>query len=63
MDWAKLNLLISLGSPFRGFTVINSTESGLKIVKKVRPDELLVGSGLLYVGVGDYVRWLVGSCQ
>ena len=49
-------IIISLGSPFRGFTVINSTESGLKIVKKVRPDELLVGSGLLYVGVVDYDR-------
>ena len=28
----------------------------LKLVKKVRPDELLVGSGLLYVGAVDYDR-------
>ena len=49
-------LIISLGSPFRGFAIINSTKNGLKVIKKVRPDELLVGSGLLYVGAVDYDR-------
>ena len=45
--------LCSLGSPFRGFAVVNSN-SGAFSLKKVRPDQLLVGSGLLYVGVVDY---------
>ena len=49
-------IVISLGSPFRGFAIINSSDNGLTITKKVRPDELLVGSGLLYVGVVDYDR-------
>ena len=49
-------LIISLGSPSRGFAIINSTKNGLKVIKKVRPDELLVGSGLLYVGAVDYDR-------
>ena len=47
-------ILISLGSPFRGFAVIDYTDQGLMLTKKVRPDELLVGSSLLYVGVVDY---------
>ena len=33
---------------------MNASSSGLSLTKKVRPDELLVGSGLLYVGVVDY---------
>ena len=49
-------ILLSLGSPFRGFAIINSIDDKLVITKKVRPDELLVGSGLLYVGVVDYDR-------
>ena len=47
-------LVLALGSPFRGFAIINSTPSGLSIEKKIRPDQLLVGSGLLYIGVVDY---------
>jgi len=47
-------ILISLGSPFRGFAVIDYSEQGLVLTKKVRPDELLIGSSLLYVGVVDY---------
>ena len=47
-------LVLALGSPFRGFAIVNSTATGLSLTKKVRPDELLVGSGLLYVGVVDY---------
>ena len=47
-------LVLALGSPFRGFAIINSTSSGLSIEKKIRPDQLLVGSGLLYIGVVDY---------
>ena len=49
-------ILLSLGSPFRGFAVINLIDGKLSITKKVRPDELLVGSGLLYIGVVDYDR-------
>ena len=49
-------ILLSLGSPFRGFAIINLIDGKLVITKKVRPDELLVGSGLLYVGVVDYDR-------
>ena len=47
-------LVLALGSPFRGFAIVNSTAAGLSLTKKIRPDELLVGSGLLYVGVVDY---------
>ena len=47
-------IVLSLGSPFRGFAVVNSNSGGLFLSKKVRPDQLLVGSGLLYVGVVDY---------
>ncbi len=47
-------IVMSLGSPFRGFAIIDSTPEGLSLTKKVRPDQLLVGSGLLYVGVVDY---------
>ena len=47
-------LVLALGSPFRGFAIINSTATGLTIEKKIRPDQLLVGSGLLYIGVVDY---------
>ena len=47
-------LVLALGSPFRGFAIVNASSSGLSLTKKVRPDELLVGSGLLYVGVVDY---------
>ena len=46
-------ILLSLGSPFRGFAIVNLIDGKLAITKKVRPDELLVGSGLLYVGVVD----------
>ena len=49
-------ILLSLGSPFRGFVIINLIDGKLSITKKVRPDELLVGSGLLYIGVVDYDR-------
>ena len=47
-------LVLALGSPFRGFAIVNATASGLSVVKKVRPDQLLVGSGLLYIGSVDY---------
>ncbi|HJN97871.1 MAG TPA: VCBS repeat-containing protein, partial [Candidatus Marinimicrobia bacterium] len=47
-------LVLALGSPFRGFAIVNASPSGLSLTKKVRPNELLVGSGLLYVGVVDY---------
>ena len=47
-------LVLALGSPFRGFAIVNASASGLSLTKKVRPNELLVGSGLLYVGVVDY---------
>jgi len=47
-------LILALGSPFRGFAIVNSSKSGLSLVKKVRPDQLLIGAGLLYVGVVDY---------
>ncbi len=47
-------LVLALGSPFRGFAIVDSSPSGLSLTKKVRPDQLLVGSGLLYVGVVDY---------
>ena len=47
-------LVLSLGSPFRGFAIVNASESGLSLTKKVRPNELLIGSGLMYVGVVDY---------
>ncbi len=47
-------IILALGSPFRGFAVVDYNANGLSLTKKVRPDELLVGSGLLYVGVVDY---------
>ncbi|MEO2185684.1 MAG: hypothetical protein ABGX30_03835, partial [bacterium] len=47
-------LVLALGSPFLGFAIVNASASGLSLTKKVRPNELLVGSGLLYVGVVDY---------
>jgi len=48
-------IVLALGSPFRGFAIVNSSASGgLSLTKKIRPDQLLVGSGLLYVGVVDY---------
>lgn len=47
-------LVLALGSPFRGFAIVDSSPNGLSLTKKVRPDQLLVGSGLLYVGVVDY---------
>ena len=47
-------IVLALGSPFRGFAIVNSSPNGLSLTKKVRPDQLLVGSGLLYVGVVDY---------
>ena len=47
-------IVVALGSPFRGFAIVDSSPNGLSLTKKVRPDELLVGSGLLYVGVVDY---------
>ena len=40
-------LVLALGSPFRGFAIVDSSPSGLSLTKKVRPDQLLVGSGLL----------------
>ena len=47
-------LVLSLGSPFRGFAIVDATESGLSITKKVHSNEFLIGSGLMYVGVVDY---------
>ena len=47
-------IVLALGSPFRGFAIVDSSPSGLSLAKKVRPDQLLVGAGLLYVGVVDY---------
>ena len=47
-------IVLALGSPFRGFAIVDSSPGGLSLVKKVRPDQLLVGSGLIYVGVVDY---------
>ena len=47
-------IVLSLGSPFRGFAIVDSSPTGLSITKKVRPDQLLVGSGLLYVAASDY---------
>lgn len=48
-------IVLSLGSPFRGFAFVGLDESSqLTIKKKIRPDDLLVGSGLLYAGVVDY---------
>ena len=47
-------IALALGSPFRGFAIINYNSNGLSLTKKVRPDQLLVGSGLLYIGVVDY---------
>ena len=35
-------IVLSLGSPFRGFAVVNSNSGGLFLSKKVRPDQLLV---------------------
>jgi len=47
-------IVLSLGSPFRGFAIVNSSPTGLSLIKKIRPDQLLVGSGLLYVAALDY---------
>ena len=47
-------IVLALGSPFRGFAVVNVNANGMSLSKKIRPDQLLVGSGLLYVGVVDY---------
>ena len=47
-------IVLALGSPFRGFAIVDSSPGGLSLVKKVRPDQLLVGSGLIYVGDVDY---------
>ena len=47
-------IVLSLGSPFRGFAILDSSPEGLSITKKIRPDQLLVGSGLLYVSALDY---------
>ncbi len=47
-------IVLSLGSPFRGFAILESSPEGLSITKKIRPDQLLVGSGLLYVSALDY---------
>ncbi len=48
-------LVLSLGSPFRGFAFIGIGEDNqLSVIKKIRPDDLLVGSGLLYAGIVDY---------
>ena len=47
-------IILSLGSPFRGFAIVDYQESGFILTKKVRPDELLVGSALLYVAAVDY---------
>ena len=47
-------IVLALGSPFRGFAVVNTDANGMSLSKKIRPDQLLVGSGLLYVGVVDY---------
>ena len=48
-------LVLSLGSPYRGFAFLDLDNQGrLVITKKIRPDDLLVGSGLLYAAVIDY---------
>ena len=48
-------LVLSLGSPYRGFAILDLDSQGrLVIIKKIRPDELLVGSGLLYSAIVDY---------
>ena len=48
-------LVLSLGSPFRGFAFVDVNSQGqLVMSKKIRPDDLLVGSGLLYAAVLDY---------
>ena len=48
-------LVLSLGSPFRGFAFVDVNSQGqLVMIKKIRPDDLLVGSGLLYTTVLDY---------
>ena len=48
-------LVLSLGSPYRGFAILDLDSQGrLVIIKKIRPDEMLVGSGLLYSAVVDY---------
>ena len=48
-------LVLSLGSPYRGFAFLDLDNQGrLVITKKIRPDDLLVGSGLLYTAVVDY---------
>ncbi len=48
-------LVLSFGSPFRGFAFVDVNSQGqLVMTKKIRPDDLLVGSGLLYVAVLDY---------
>ena len=45
-------LVLSLGSPYRGFAILDLDSQGrLVIIKKIRPDELLVGSGLLYLSL------------
>ena len=48
-------MVLSLGSPFRGFAIVGSSPTGLSVIKKIRPDQLLVGSGLLlYIATLDY---------
>ena len=34
-------IVLALGSPFRGFAIVDSSPSGLSLAKKVRPDQLL----------------------
>ncbi|MBT4144126.1 MAG: VCBS repeat-containing protein [Candidatus Marinimicrobia bacterium] len=48
-------IVLALGSPFRGFAFVGMDENThLSVIKKIRPNDLLVGSGLLYAGVVDY---------
>ena len=48
-------IVLALGSPYRGFAFLDYDNQGrLFITKKVRPDDLLVGSGLLYAAIVDY---------
>ena len=48
-------IVLALGSPYRGFAFLDYDNQGrLFITKKVRPDDLLIGSGLLYAAIVDY---------
>jgi hypothetical protein len=49
--------ILALGSPWRGFVVVDVSDSGeLKIVARLRPDGLRSGSGFVYVSAVDWDR-------